>query len=364
MQTVTTRRGKTIEVISQSELCNPLTSGAYVRAYCHIHGSDHQRSLSIQRETGWGHCFNAACQAVVLVEEWNPEAASHLLSGHSDDILPARKRRGFASTAPKTRLPLALQPMLLYPPAQNQPWQQDELEQLQTLASLQRKALLRSRRAQAYLHERKIPLTVARETGIGYLPAEVLPRLRSYEERTLLRRWTSRIIFPLVSPYGEGYIGRTLWQWEPGMNEIEHKHLLEETDGPRRWIKTNPAGWFSCPLEQLASTIILVEGAFDRLALLAAGCAPQEVVALTGTAAMAAWFPPQIKHIVLALDGDEGGYEATERLAEQLGQEGYQISLCPPPQDGMGKDWNERWRRAGIQGLRPLLATRATLRSA
>ena len=72
MITVFTRQGKRIEILFQSELCDPIPVGEYVRAYCHIHGSDHQRSLSINKTSGWGHCFNAACQALVLVAEWNP----------------------------------------------------------------------------------------------------------------------------------------------------------------------------------------------------------------------------------------------------------------------------------------------------
>src|SRR6266487_2342468 len=51
MQTITTHHGKNITILSQSELRDPRTNGEFVRVYCHIHGSDHQRSLSIQRST-------------------------------------------------------------------------------------------------------------------------------------------------------------------------------------------------------------------------------------------------------------------------------------------------------------------------
>ncbi len=76
---VISQQGRHIQIISQSELRDPLSGGDYIRAYCHIHGSDHQRSLSINRRTGWGHCFNATCEATVLVAEWNPEVTEHLL---------------------------------------------------------------------------------------------------------------------------------------------------------------------------------------------------------------------------------------------------------------------------------------------
>src|SRR5438045_1719136 len=155
MNTVITQQGIRVEIISQSELRDPLTVGAYVRAYCHIHGSDHQRSLSINRATGWGHCFNAACMATVLVAEWNPKV-----------------------------------------------------------------------------------------------------------EKQKIHRWQARIMFPLTSPEGRGYIGRSLAGWRPGMDENRHKALLEQPGRPKRWIKTNPAGWFSCDLDQLSRCIILVEGGF------------------------------------------------------------------------------------------------------
>src|SRR2546423_3104402 len=104
MTTITTRQGKQIEVISQRDLRSPAVCGAYIRAYCHIHGSDHQRSLSIQRSSGWGHCFNAACGAIVLVAEWNPSVAARLL--HRDEQGAMLSAPAFPRDLPQ-RLPLA-----------------------------------------------------------------------------------------------------------------------------------------------------------------------------------------------------------------------------------------------------------------
>lgn len=359
MTTVTTRQGKQIEVITRHELRDPLPGGAYVRAYCHIHGSDHQRSLSINRATGWGHCFNATCNATVIVAEWNPNAATHLL--HARDAYSSYYAHPFVPATP--RLPLALQPMLLHLPPQTQKWQQDEQRTLTTLDCRWQANLQRSLRAQTYLTDRGIPLEIAQETGVGYLPPDLLPRMQVPEQRSLLRRWAARLVFPLISPFGSGYIGRSLWQWRPGMNENTHKAVLE-TGKTRRWIKTNPAGWFSCPFDQLAERLILVEGAFDRLTLLAAGFDATEVVALAGTAIQSDWLPPQVKTVVLALDSDQGGKEASERLADQLAREGFAVKISPLPQDRWGKDWNERWRRIGQKCVLPLYAACSTLRSA
>ena len=137
---------------------------------------------------------------------------------------------------------------------------------------------------------------------------------------------------------------------------MTHKALLERPGSPKRWIKTNPAGWFGVDFEQLPHTVMLVEGAFDRLTLLAAGFQADEIVALVGTAAQGDWFPAQVKTVVLALDGDEGGKEASARLADQLAQGGLSVQVCPSIQDNWGKDWNERWQHLGRLGVAPVLA--------
>jgi hypothetical protein len=107
------------------------------------------------------------------------------------------------------------------------------------------------------------------------------------------------------------------------MDENAHKALLEQEHAPKRWIKTNPAGWFGYDPAQLTERLILVEGAFDRLTLLAAGFRATDVVALAGTAAQANWFPAQVQSVILALDADEGGTDAMRRLAERLERAGY-----------------------------------------
>jgi len=244
--------------------------------------------------------------------------------------------------------------MLLHPPKPTAKWQQDELAALLSLDEQMRIALAHSQKVQEYLNERGISLEMALTTGVRYLPAVMVNRLESQKQRGILRRWAERILFPLVSPVGKGYIGRSLWHWQPGMDENIHKSLLDQPRRPRRWIKTNPAGWFGVELDELSSSIILVEGTFDRLTLLMAGFQPAEVVALAGTAAQIDWFPPEVKSVVLAFDSDQGGKEATSRLADQLLHTGICVKLCSPPQDRWGKDWNERRRRMGPQSLSPI----------
>jgi DNA primase len=106
--------------------------------------------------------------------------------------------------------------------------------------------------------------------------------------------------------------------------------------------------------EQVPDTILLVEGAFDRLTLVAAGLPAPQIVALVGTALQVEWLPAQVKTVVLALDGDDGGKEASIRLADQLAQAGLRVQICPSGQTTWGKDWNELWRHQGQQSLAPV----------
>jgi DNA primase len=77
-------------------------------------------------------------------------------------------------------------------------------------------------------------------------------------------------------------------------------------------------------------------------------------VALAGTAAQVDWFPIPVERVILALDGDEGGKEATHRLAEQFERAGIGVRICLSQQEEWGKDWNERWRRLGPDCMAPI----------
>jgi DNA primase len=350
MRSVMTRAGKRIYILSASDL-DMHAGGERLRAFCPIHGSDHQRSLSIDADSGWGYCH--CCHATVLVEEYAPEVAETVRrhSEHVDDSLSglphvADLRRTLASRTAQPR-----------PPAARPQWQHNEVAALCATWPLMRDELAGAR-VSAYLDERGIPPEIARMAGIGYLSRAVWEAAPvPDEQRHLLSRWVGRIVFPLGSPDGRGFIGRSLWYWEPGMDENKHKAILEERDS-KRWIKTNPAGWFGPHPSRFAPTLILVEGGFDRLALITAGIPSQALVALVGTAANVEWiarFAPQVRRVVLALDGDEGGRGAMERLADEFQQAGLVVVCCPPPPDGAGKDWSERYRRSGQGGIWPLI---------
>ncbi len=346
---VTTRQGRQIHIISLADLWDPLERGQRLRAFCHLHGGDKQRSLSIDTTSGWGHCFNATCEATVLVRELNQEVADRLLC-RANDIPPRSVRSSLPHQSQQGSHPT--------PPRNTPAWQHEEVAALRSIMPQLGEALSDvnlgdSWQAQAYLAARGIPLELAQASGVGYLPCELLERPAFAPHRAVLQRWTERLIFPLRSPTGNGAIGRAIWGWQVGMDEQSHTALLEEPGAPRRWIKTNPAGWFCTRPVEFAACVVLVEGTFDRLSLLAAGAAEHEVVALVGIAAPVDWFPSHVRAVVLALDADAGGIEAMLRLADQLEQAGIQVYLCPPPAH-YGKDWNECWRHLGADILAPI----------
>src|SRR5215467_5731089 len=147
MITITTPQGKRVEIVLERELRQPVDLGEHVRAYCHLHGSDHQRSLSINKMTGWGHCFNAACQATVLVAEWNRPVAQRFLhsyyQGLTSAALPSYQPPHLPSTSHR---PFVVQPLLLPLPKETPPHPQQQLDRLRpqpdALARVERHAAL------------------------------------------------------------------------------------------------------------------------------------------------------------------------------------------------------------------------------
>ncbi len=323
----------------------PRKMGSKLRTYCPVHGGDHQRSLDIRLEDdgpfkkGYGFCHN--CKATIFVIEMDPRRAACIERDQQGDGRSSLKKIDLLK--PRSRGAST--------PDQ---WQQKERSLLTSLYTRMRTALVQSERAQAYLQERAIPLEIAQAAGVVYLPPSALKSPDLQVQRTLVEKWCDRLIFPLWAADGRrGYAGRSLRLWKPGIDENEHKHLVEESDKQagkderkkiRRWRKTNPAGYAGVGSKSLSACIVVVEGAFDRLALLAAGLDPSDVIALVGTALQAEGLPLQVQSVVLGLDGDEPGQKAAQKLRGELQSAGLAVALCAVPQDKQGKDWSERWR--------------------
>jgi hypothetical protein len=164
----TTRQGKVIHRLSLGDLVDAVESGQRLRAYCPIHGGDHQRSLSIDSSTGWGFCH--CCHATVLVETSEPMIADRGGSRYERRGADSETRSPRPYVDPLPTSSLRPDPVRRAPPAAPIPhWQQDEVAALMAVAPLMGESLASSEHAQVYLNERGIPLATALASDIGYL---------------------------------------------------------------------------------------------------------------------------------------------------------------------------------------------------
>ena len=97
-----TQRGNVIHLVSFSDLVDAVQSGERLRASCPIHGSDHQRSLSIDCGTGWGFCHS--CHATVLVQP----SASVIASGQGNRCGQRSAHGGFGDESKRSTSACAL----------------------------------------------------------------------------------------------------------------------------------------------------------------------------------------------------------------------------------------------------------------
>lgn len=348
-----------VQVISENDLQGVKKIGRRIRALCPVHNS-RDRDLSIapyypeledddedNQLAGWGHCHSAKCGATILVKEWNPKAA--------------RRYGGLVEGSARPKITVSLEEA-----EQADERQRKELDVLQESYPAFQKALMHSR-SRAYLAERGLSgelVDLVAALGIAYIPS--VDRWRS-KPPDLLRKWCDRLIFPFTTRMGErGYLGRTLHLWQPGMDENEHKRLIETYNTEmeekyhdeaykhqvRRWEKTYRSGFFH-PEALSGEHITIVEGPFDAIPLLAAGI--NDVTAIAGAYIDIQAIPLNVCAITLAFDADTTGQVATTKVIHELARKGITPRVCTPSQDGCGKDWSERYRLHGKIGLVPLL---------
>ncbi len=203
----------------------------------------------------------------------------------------------------------------------------------------------------AYLAFRGIPQELAERQGCLYLP---LPKSAEAREKVgaELLPWCGRLLFPTRSPQGGGYVGRCLRGWKLNMTEADHKALLEKHKVPR--YMTTGGGWaWQEHTSVETGVVIVVEGVFDRLALLAAGLPAEEVIAVGSDSGNPDWLPMAVKSVIAAFDADTAGpgRKATAQFLTRLTLGGVHVVTCLPPGDDLGKDASERWRRAGFDGI-------------
>jgi DNA primase len=233
---------------------------------------------------------------------------------------------------------------------------QDSLESvdLKAIASFYHKTLAKSQEARAYLESRGITdKKLWSRFQIGFSDGSLLQVLSSTQQKELTERGLIRssgkeffqgcLVFPLLDEQGKvvSFYGRSI---QAG---TKPSHLYPP--GPRRGLINREA------LKVYSDQIILTESVIDALSLVQIGV--ENVVPLYGTSGFTAEHlealrAERVQSVVLALDNDEPGRKASEKIADQLSKEGFSTSIISPPKK---KDWNEEvlggFTREGFESL-------------
>jgi hypothetical protein len=156
------------------------------------------------------------------------------------------------------------------------------------------------------------------------------------------RDWRGgRVVFPHITPEGclVNLYGRAVGTAEHVPKAKRHDHL----PGVKGYFNTTV-------LQASAEPLWVCEGAFDALALLAAGIS--RVVAIFGIHGWRWEWVRQVRELVFALDADAAGQQQWCVLAREAALRGKQVAVLEPAAYGGSKDVSEAWA-AGVLAVGP-----------
>jgi hypothetical protein len=170
-----------------------------------------------------------------------------------------------------------------------------------------------------------MPLALAQQLGVGYAAPGCWPHAA--------RDWRSgRVVFPHTTPDGRvvNLYGRAVGTAEQVPKAKRHDHL------------PGAKGYFNAmALQAGAGPLWVCEGAFDALALLAAGV--PRVAAIFGVQGWRWDWVRQVRELVFALDADAAGQQQWRQLARYAALRGKQVAVLEPAAYGGHKDVSEAW---------------------
>jgi len=181
---------------------------------------------------------------------------------------------------------------------------------------------------EAYLLERRIPLAIAQAAGVGYAaPGQWAHR---NEAGAPVRDWhRGRLVFPHTDPAGNvvNLYGRAVGD---APKSVRHDHCA------------GAKGYFNAPaMREGSGPLTICEGAFDALALMAAGL--PRVVAIFGVNAWRWDWARGADELLFALDTDPTGLEAFRELAPVARLRGKRVAYLEPEAYGGEKDAAAAW---------------------
>jgi DNA primase catalytic core len=288
-------------------------NGRGLKALCPFH-AEKSPSLSIDRKKGVYRCFGCG------------QSGDHL------SFLQQHAKLSFAQALSLLRQLAGVQHQVEpVPVSQDEPFPYDLMARV---AEVWHQAFCERPEGLAYLERRGLTdKGILRTLQVGYCDGEKLLAITSTAERSLLQRvgvlneggkefFSRAVVFPLKDRSGRvvGFYGRS---------------TLPNSKVPHRFCAGARTGLFYVEAARGASQVFLVEGVLDALAMMHAGTS--NVMALGGTQGLNA---PLLEHLraekvtdlVLCLDGDPAGQQASKQLQERLTQEGFTVKTITLPE--------------------------------
>ena len=280
------------------------------KALCPYHSRDH--AFDVHRpKKGVYHCFGCG------------KSGDHL------SFLQEHVKRSFPEAVAELRQLAGVHQVEPDPVSQDEPFPYDLMARV---AEVWHQAFCERPEGLAYLESRGLgDKGILRTLQAGYCDGEKLLAITSAAERSLLQR---------VGVLNEG--GKEFFSRAGGLPAQRQKSrvvgfygrsTLPNSKVPHRFCAGARTGLFYVEAARGASQVFLVEGVLDALALMHAGFS--QVMALGGTQGLNA---PLLEHLraekvsdlVLCLDGDPAGQQATQQLEARLTQEGFTVRHHAP----------------------------------
>lgn len=297
---------------AEIDACRPRPGegGRSLRGFCPFHGSDKQRSLRIDRETGRFQCFACGAWGYTQAsrEKWRDEQR------RDGQYLPPKRPQRPQRASKDIRTPP--------PPPKGR-------EDLVGPLRAYREALGESWGAE-YLTRRRIALELAERVGVGYAASgQWMHAARDW-------RW-GRVVFAHTRPDGAlvNLYGRAVGSDEKVPKGKRHDHL----PGDKAYFNAQV-------LVEGEGPVYVCEGAFDALALMSAGV--DRAVAIYGVHGWRwDWFR-EVSELVFALDNDRAG-QGWRALARAAKLRGKGVKVLPQEAYGGCSDVAEAWEKGVLR---------------
>jgi hypothetical protein len=298
-------------------------SGGRERFYCPVHGSDQQRSLTVDPRTGHYHCHT--CKASGTLRDYWPDRVPK--ASRPAAVPPSLEEIGRRALENRARIQAARAERLA-----------GALPREAAAFLVRCDAMNRALRepdcpGAAYLRRRGLDPALAAALGAGYAAPNAWPGDRG--------RTVGRIVYPLADPT-TGHLMSALGRLCADPDDTWSDAVRAAFKAAKqRKLAGCPAGVW--PYASVATALenrrplVLVEGPADALAVLRATTQPLAVVALVGTAnVVPATLLRALPGVVAALDADGSGARAVRALRTECAIAGVPVDVLPP--DWLGEE--------------------------